>query len=52
MVRRKKEEKRCVVCGKRITGSKDYCPECHEKILQKMKNSRKERKNHYKVAFD
>lgn len=44
MVGRRKEEKNCVECGKRISGFKDYCTSCHAKILEKIKNSKKGRK--------
>lgn len=51
MVGRRKEVKRCVVCGKKINGSKDYCRECHAKILERMRNIRRERKN-YRAIVD
>jgi len=40
MAGRRKEIKSCVVCGKKITGFKDYCAICHRKILEDM-NSKK-----------
>jgi len=49
MVGRKKEVKKCVVCGKKINGTKDYCAECHAKILEKMRSLRRERRNYYKA---
>lgn len=44
MVGRRSKEKKCVECGKKISGFKDYCAPCHERILEKIKNSRRERK--------
>ena len=44
MVGRKGKEKKCVECGKIITGFKDYCAPCHEEILLRIKITRRERK--------
>jgi uncharacterized OB-fold protein len=44
MVGRRTKEKKCVECGKKISGFKDYCAPCHESILEKIKISRRERK--------
>lgn len=44
MVGRRSKEKKCVECGKKISGFKDYCAPCHESILEKIKTSRRERK--------
>jgi predicted amidophosphoribosyltransferase len=44
MVGKRRVEKKCVECGKKISGFKDYCTACHEKLLQKIRKSRKNRK--------
>jgi len=44
MVGRRGKVKKCVECGKTISGFKDYCTPCHERILEKIKISRKGRK--------
>ncbi len=41
MAGRRKETKNCVECGKAIGGYKDYCAPCHEKILEKIRSSKK-----------
>jgi len=41
MAGRRKKEKRCVECGKRITGFKDYCTPCHKKIVERMRKPKR-----------
>ncbi len=49
MVGRRKETKNCVECGKAIGGYKDYCAPCHERILEKIKNLKKIKRNRNKL---
>ncbi len=44
MVGRRAKEKKCVECGKKISGFKDYCAPCHEGMLEKIKTLRRERR--------
>lgn len=44
MAGRRVKYKKCVECGKKISGFKDYCAPCHEGLLEKIKNSRRGRK--------
>jgi uncharacterized OB-fold protein len=41
MVGRRNKDKKCVECGKKISGFKDYCPPCHAKILEKIRNKKR-----------